>query len=326
MIDESVFTIRPLPPIASHPAAERKTAKGFAPPTRAALGPLTSLPGTWEGTGFNVIWRPNFTPGNPAQDRFLELNLTSEKIEFSESIGDIPNRGLLQKDITMQGLTYMQKVFDSNMQAGLHVEPGIWATVPETENPKEPPTVVRMASIPHGTTLIAQGIAQHIVGAPVIADNDIFPFAIGNPSGKITTFPEQNLSVPSAFRSESAQLAGITQAMVNNPNSVLKSALAGQTIKEFVVLDVSSDPTAPVLGGGVANTAFLQGAPAAGPNAVAAVASSIFWIETVKGQAGAPDFLQLQYTQSVLLNFAGLSWPHVSVATLRKQHVRPHDA
>jgi hypothetical protein len=27
--------------------------------------------------------------------------------------------------------------------------------------------------------------------------------------------------------------------------------------------------------------------------------------------------LQLQYTQRVLLNFNGLSWPHVSVATLQ---------
>ena len=32
-----------------------------------------------------------------------------------------------------------------------------------------------------------------------------------------------------------------------------------------------------------------------------------------------PAFLQLQYTQTVLLNFNGLSWPHVSVATLRKR-------
>lgn len=44
--------------------------------------------------------------------------------------------------------------------------------------------------------------------------------------------------------------------------------------------------------------------------------SAIFWIETV--QYGDRRFLQLQYTQTVLLNFAGLSWPHVSVATLRK--------
>jgi len=43
---------------------------------------------------------------------------------------------------------------------------------------------------------------------------------------------------------------------------------------------------------------------------------AIFWIETV--EYDGRQFLQLQYTQTVLLNFAGLSWPHVSVARLRK--------
>jgi hypothetical protein len=28
------------------------------------------------------------------------------------------------------------------------------------------------------------------------------------------------------------------------------------------------------------------------------------------------SYVQIQYTQTVLLNFNGLSWPHVSVATL----------
>ena len=40
------------------------------------LGPLAQLPGTWKGDGFNTIWRPHH-PSNP-QDRFLELNLTTE--------------------------------------------------------------------------------------------------------------------------------------------------------------------------------------------------------------------------------------------------------
>jgi hypothetical protein len=39
-----------------------------------------------------------------------------------------------------------------------------------------------------------------------------------------------------------------------------------------------------------------------------------FWIQTL-----ADSSLQLQYTQRVLLNFNGLSWPHVTVATLKKQ-------
>ena len=43
--------------------------------------------------------------------------------------------------------------------------------------------------------------------------------------------------------------------------------------------------------------------------------TAIFWIETVKNPDGT-TFLQLQYTQRVLLVFNGLVWPHISVATL----------
>ena len=50
-------------------------------------------------------------------------------------------------------------------------------------------------------------------------------------------------------------------------------------------------------------------------NANAASVDATFWLETLQGQS-APT--QLQYAQKVLLNFNGLSWPHVSVATLQK--------
>ena len=43
--------------------------------------------------------------------------------------------------------------------------------------------------------------------------------------------------------------------------------------------------------------------------------TATFWLETLQGQS-APT--QLQYTQTVLLNFNGISWPHVTVATLHK--------
>jgi hypothetical protein len=222
----------------------------------------------------------------------------------------------------MHGITYMQKIADANLNAGLHVEPGIWATVPPTQNPPEPATVVRMASIPHGTSLLAQGQGGQSAGAPTILNNNITPFVIGDPT-QLINFPESNLSLPSNFRSPPAQLVGITQGMVDNPNSVLQAALQGQNITRTVTLQVSTDPAPPIVGGGIANTAFLAGTPPAGantgPNSFAVTASSTFWIESVAGQGGGPGFLQLQYTQLVLLNFNGLSWPHVSVATLRKQ-------
>jgi LysM repeat protein len=293
-----------------------------AGPAETQLGFLEGLKGTWTGKGFNVIWRP-FQGGPPEQDRFLELNLTEETLRFEEIPGAIPNRGLLQPDINMFGLWYLQQIADANIKgadgkpAGLHLEPGIWARVPQTEHPQEVPTVVRMASIPHGTTVLAQGIASPSREGPDITDINITPFVIGNPAKLITTFPEPDLSKPSQFRTPPAGLVGIDQAIIDNPNLVLKRALEGTRIKDTVVLAVSSDTSTPVFGGGQANTAFLQGSPNEGPNAQAALVTATFWIETTEGPvAGGPDFHQLQYTQRVLLNFNGLSWPHITVATL----------
>src|SRR5439155_2126908 len=155
------------------------------------LGPRAGLAGTWTGTGFNVIWRPNHTPG---QDRFLELNLTNEQLEFTAIPGKIPNRGLLQPDMNMHGLTYLQQISDANLNAGLHIEPGLWVSVPATTHPNEPRTVARLASIPHGTTIVAQGTAG-TSATPTIPDISIKPFPIGSPGNRID-FPEQTLATP----------------------------------------------------------------------------------------------------------------------------------
>ena len=40
-------------------------------------------------------------------------------------------------------------------------------------------------------------------------------------------------------------------------------------------------------------------------------------IEVVEGPLDS-EFLQLQYSQTVVLNFEKINWPHVSVATLVK--------
>src|ERR1700730_1727728 len=296
------FVFRPLPALAN--------TIHFPFPLPNPLGPLANLPGTWGGKGFNMIWRPNHTPG---QDRFLELNLTNESLKFDSISGAIPNRGLLQPDINMFGITYLQQISDANLNAGLHIEPGIWAVVPPTTNPAETATVVRMASIPHGTTILAQGTATGVAGPPTIPNINILPFIINNPAA-VFHFPEQILTNATAFRSPAAQIVGITQGMVDNPNSVLQAAIAGQTILSTTTLQISTTPTAPVTGGGTANTAFLAGG-ASGPNAISAFMNCTFWIELVKG---TPNFFQLQYSQLVMLNFNGLSWPHITVGTLKK--------
>jgi hypothetical protein len=271
------------------------------------LGPLADLPGQWHGGGFNLIARPDFTGHN---DIFLELSLTRESLVFNTIGSPIPNRGSAQDDIDLAGAHYLQQISDASTGGALHIEPGIWLSVPATHVPQAPPSVTRLACIPHGDALTANGSAFELAPslAPKIEPANTVPFAIGSATpapGTPNPFPEYDLAAPTHFRTDSGLLHGITQAMVTNPNSVLEHRLAGQKVLRTQVLEVNTKA-----GGGVANIPFVA------HNADAVAVSSTFWIEHVQGPRSV--FLQLQYTQTVLLDFLGLSWPHVSVATLIK--------
>ena len=106
-----------------------------------------------------MIWRPNFHNASGNKDFFLELNLTDETLSFTEISGatGVANRGMLQQDIFLGAVAYIQQINDRFDNSGQHFEPGLWANVPQTSNPSEHGTVVRMASIPHGTTVNLQG-------------------------------------------------------------------------------------------------------------------------------------------------------------------------
>lgn len=292
-------------------------------PEPGSLGPLGQLVGTWKGAGFNQIWRPVLNQ----KDAFLELNQTLETLVIEEISGDVPNRGLLQGDINLRALHYFQTVTDAiakgpdGKPAGLHAEPGLWLSVPATTAPSDPATVARIATIPHGTAVLLQGTAFTIGGPPPISPVSITPFEIGQPD-KTIPFDEANLSTPSANRTPAQDIPNVTQAMLDNPNSVLLAALNGQTILSTTTLELSTSTakvSPPASGGGTSNIAFLDGAAGgASPNARTVQTDSVFWIEQVKLPDGEVQ-LQLQYSQRVLLNFNGLSWPHVSVATLIRQ-------
>jgi hypothetical protein len=245
--------------------------------------------------------------------------------------------------------------------------------------------VARMASIPHGTTIVAQGVALPAInGNPNISAVDITPFLGGQPGNPI---PFQNQIVTNQTTRRIPQdlstfiTAGtITQALLSDPNSMLRNQIANQTITQTIVIEIStkpgsplpngplpagSNPSAPDFGGGTSNIAFLLGQsnpPPGGPgsNANAFQMDAVFWIETVvydvqvpEMPAGTPPVVldpvqkgsvplvpsfvasipfvpgkgfaggtvkvattQIQYSQKVMLDFAGLTWPHVSVASL----------
>ncbi|MGD0245689.1 MAG: heme-binding protein [Streptosporangiaceae bacterium] len=340
------------------------------------LGPLAAFTGTFRGSGFNTIFRPDSLKsptGLPkpitGSDNVLELNLTLETLSFSPSLGSVPNRGTAQQsDIFLNGVPYLQTVTDvtlPNQPIGIHFEPGLWMAVPPTTDPAETvATVARMASIPHGTTIEAQGTSSTAAGKPTIPAVNITPFRLGQPDtpANQVPFPSQkaiNNDTPRIPQDLTSFIAAgtITQAMLDDPNSFLRNHIASQDIVSTTTISISTQAAAPLTGGGTDNIAFLTGNAAAGPNAQAVHMDATFWIETVQfsievpvfepgqpaliipAETGAegqpvPEFLvnppiaiktprtikvnatQIQYSQHVILNFNGLSWPHVSVATL----------
>ncbi|KAK3322854.1 hypothetical protein B0H66DRAFT_474009 [Apodospora peruviana] len=384
--------------------------------------PLEEFKGAYAGNGFNMIFRPRAFPRDKdgklikdtvkaedgVKDNVLQVNLTTEQWTFGPTLGEIPNRGLEnQGDINLGGLPYLQTVQDVTNEAsgrgdrlptdkpnGIHLEPGVFLAVPGSGTTGGT-SIVRMASIPHGTTINAQGLApdknakrsrrpdfnKHVI--------DTTPFDIGDPSKRktnpkffpnmIAERPNNELREPkdlSKFTDKTGGTGRITTEIIKNPNLVLEKATEGQEIIDTVTFSLSTGPSKipndPSLashvsgGGGIANISFLK------PNAEVELMTNTWWVETVlydvkiqgplsggetvkevwatmpevsvPGQTGkkqaslapTPVFsitappggfkdkektlkvpgIQLQYSQTVNLNFKGLTWPHVSVATL----------
>ena len=268
------------------------------------LGPLLELPGTWVGSGFNLISRPDKHDGRPF---FLELNATRETLAFTEIGAPIPNRGTSQDDIFFLGVHYLQQISDAVDNAALHLEPGMWLNIPATTDPVAPASVARLATIPHGDALLAQGSSLTVAGGPQIDPVDSTPtFSTGPNAGKPLTGPYLDPFTATPLPQ------GIPQGAIANPNLVLTEAISKQKIVETTVLIISTTNQIGGSAGGIENIPFVV------QNANATSMSAIFWIEKVQREDGVGTYLQLQYTQKVILNFLGIDWPHIQVATLVK--------
>lgn len=375
------FRWRPVsPPVEADVAGDADIvfdALEFIPP----LGALEALAETtFHGVGLNTIFRPmdpslpptalpNPVTGQAAaeNDNLLQLSLTKETLAFDKQIGNIPNRGFAQADMFLNGLPYVQRIDDLTDPTldplpGIHFEPGVWLNVPATTAPPEGVTLARMASIPHGTTINAQGTSRTIAGPPTIPSVDITPSFLGG--GGTFRFRNQTAKDANTFRlpqdlSSFIADGSITQEILDDPNLVLRRRAAAQNIVSTVEITIDSNPADPLFGGGTGNIAFLRGdRNGANPNADAVHVTATFWIETVSeeillpalapgqvatvrgaesfgvppmwfdvssttevaaGTTVAAVYTQIQYTQNVALNFAPLSWPHVTVGTLVPQ-------
>lgn len=280
--------------------------------TSETLGALADLDGTWIGTGFNLIALPLFPHEGIIPFR-LKLNTTVEILEFTPIGASVPNRGFEQPDIEIHGLHYLQKVADGLTHEPLHIEPGFWLNVPPSAASMGKREVVRQSTIPHGNSVLATGEASEIEGPPVIATTPSIPLSHAlHPIGN--KFYLSPYAAARADDQEKLRPKAFLPDYVTDPSQALRDTLQsqlarGQTVEHTVVLTTSTKP------GAIGNI----------PSDVDATSlDTVLWIERVRGPVvdetvGPPTFLQLQYVQTVMLDFDNIFWPHISVATLTKQ-------
>lgn len=339
----------PLPPI------RRLTNRGAPPPSQ--LGPLEHLLGVWigEGTGWNMIALP-FQEAPPPNAGFkfrILMNQYDEDLRFIFVDDDVPNRGLtrpggdLDSDQLVVTLDYQQKIAqivaedlpDSGGLAGagglpIHHEPGLWLyernrktkddNIQGDEVTEVELDVARLASIPHGNSVLAIGKSAVYQGMPEI------PPISGLPSGRF-----EDVSSPDYDFKTDPYLAPYKH-YVDNPfmgnvpgntfpgfspadmNEILRFANQGVDIVRTTTLTVDS----------TRKSAGISNAPFSVREAEPVSMKSTFWIQELAetDDMGNPK-LRLQYSQVVMLNFfrpredefpAQAVWPHISIATLEK--------
>jgi hypothetical protein len=279
--------------------------------TDLRLGLLAELPGHWVGHGFELIAQPSTSNEPPF---VLELNATKETIEMTAIGGAIPSPGSLQPDIELGGLHYLHRISDSSTDTGLHIEPGLWIRVPPTEDPEVTnDTYVRQATTPHGGSFLAQNtFAAAFETEPTIGPVDSTPFTGTIPGlndRAETPLTDRSYLAPySRSQLPPGLAAGVTAAdVISNPALLLAEELVDQYISHTTVIQISTSRV-----GGIVNIPFVS------LNANAVQLDAIYWLETVEHPTMG-QFLQLQYLQRVILEYYAVKWPHISVATLRKQ-------
>ena len=88
-----------------------------------------------------------------------------------------------------------------------------------------------------------------------------------------------------------------------NPNLTLTDALAKQSVKSTLTFQLSTANN-----GGSVNIPFIN------EYAKPTLWETVIWIETLEDGT-----TQMQYTQTIMIEFNGLRWPHIDVNTLTRQ-------
>ncbi|QDS77827.1 hypothetical protein FKW77_006146 [Venturia effusa] len=243
--------------------------------------------------------KPLFTipAGGSLQPDLLELNLTHELWTFPRAdLGAVPNRVASAKnDVVIRGIPYTQivrdvtnpnngtrvpvdslgKSTDKGLQkliSDIHFEPGLLIQVPNSMPVSKEPTISRMASIPHGTTINAQGAKATKVDVfkpgdvkfdgrlrpdiPAFSSTASAPFELDS-TGPIDAFENNQFNLQNAeatrlpqnmqpFLDSKTPVESITKKMVQDPNELIRNHNAGKIFSQVITFTVATTPTQPL--------------------------------------------------------------------------------
>ncbi len=306
------------------------------------LGPLTRLPGTWSngqntrGRGWNIIALPFATPAGTGSNFRVLMNQYNEELKFTVVDKRVPNRGIRgnrngtsEADQFLVTLDYEQTIsqiaaadFPESRHAGgrdlaIHHEPGLWLHMINEQT--DHLDIARLATVPHGDSLLALGKSRVEDGPPKIPENvSAIPIGVDPDMNRNDYLAPYKHFVERPFKGELVNENTFPGFVPNDVTRLLKLANSGgNTIQRTTTLEVDTA----VHTGGIVNIPFIKN------QANAVSMKSTFWIEEL-APANASDspIFRLQYLQVVILEFfqrrdgePGLiKWPHVSINTLEK--------
>jgi hypothetical protein len=261
--------------------------------TTSMFGPLTDLIGTWVGNkGWNLVAVPNQKGGF-----ILLVQPYTEILTITPLSTPTPNRGttIVQQVPTLLYTLHIHSNVDGSL---LHAENGTWLLLQDCPDEF---SIARQASVPHGDSLLALGGSSVTQGPPPIQPISTLP--ITGPGQKPLGYTDPYLTPQPGFNK-------------TNPNTTLLDAIANQTIISSTNLSVSTANK-----GGITNIPFVT------QNANTTSFEATYWIETVQNPNTGGTFLQLQYSQTTILEFIPqfhdpsklIQWPHVNINTMIKQ-------
>ena len=323
---------------------------GSDPNQLSKLGPLLPLHGTWtnkaamgdidfSGFGWNLIALP-FSP-SPVRFRVL-LNQYNESLVFKTADTGVPNRGLgdaaspTAGDQTLIALDYeqtIQQISDRDqphntgddskpVERGIHHEPGLFLHVVDKRT--DALDIARLATIPHGNSVLAMGRLAETTGAPVFPTFDAMP--IGLPAGVTFDSPPPLPPIPDYMSAYRDFITNPFKGTVDfpafpgfDPRDVVNLLRINPIVPKIVKSSVYDFDT--TLGtGGIENTPFIEN------QADASEMRSIFWVhELNETEPNGEPVRVLQYLQIVMLEFFDrldgepglIKWPHVSINTMK---------